>query len=107
MSISLVSDLETPVPSRGSQTSLELWLITSFSETGMLLVESSLLNQRQSIALRLIYHQFDRLQQSQADHPQLCQCIGGEGGTGKSVGSQVTCYGTSCLAGGDVTTATA
>jgi len=58
---------------------------TSFSEAGMRLAELFTLNHRQSIALRLICRQLDRISHHDGRRtPQLCQFIGGEGGTGKS-----------------------
>jgi hypothetical protein len=63
---------------------------TSFSGIGKQLAESLTLNERQSIALRLLCRHLDRVQRSGRGHPQLCEFIGGEGGTGKSVGSQIT-----------------
>src|SRR5579871_3898715 len=57
---------------------------TSFSEAGRQLAESFTLNRRQSIALRLICGHLDRVCRDEQGTPQLCQFIGGEGGTGKS-----------------------
>ncbi|KAF2175488.1 hypothetical protein K469DRAFT_724119 [Zopfia rhizophila CBS 207.26] len=57
---------------------------TSFSEAGRQLAESFTLNQRQSIALRLICRQLDRIRHNKVGTPQFCQFISGEGGTGKS-----------------------
>ncbi|EGY20851.1 uncharacterized protein VDAG_02375 [Verticillium dahliae VdLs.17] len=57
---------------------------TSFSEAGRRLVSLFTLNRRQSIALRLICRQLDRIRDDENGTPQLCQFVGGEGGTGKS-----------------------
>lgn len=57
---------------------------TSFSEEGRRLAELFTLNRRQSIALRLLCRHLDRVQRADGKIPQLCQFIGGEGGTGKS-----------------------
>ena len=54
------------------------------SKVGRRLVESFTLNRRQSIAVRLICRQLDRICRDEQGTPQLCQFIGGEGGTGKS-----------------------
>lgn len=42
------------------------------------------LNKRQTIALRLISCQIDRVRRDEQGTPQLCQFVGGESGTGKS-----------------------
>ncbi|KAF1807884.1 hypothetical protein P152DRAFT_366258, partial [Eremomyces bilateralis CBS 781.70] len=42
------------------------------------------LNRKQSIVFRLICRQLDRVHRDESGVPQLCQFIGGEGGTGKS-----------------------
>jgi hypothetical protein len=57
---------------------------TSFCEVGKQLAESFTLNRRQTIAFRLLCRQLDRVKRAQRGLPQLCQYIGGEGGTGKS-----------------------
>jgi hypothetical protein len=60
---------------------------TSFSEAGRQLAASLTLNDRQSVALRLLCRQLDQVHRSEGGTlpPQLCQFVGGEGGTGKSV----------------------
>ncbi|PVH90925.1 hypothetical protein DM02DRAFT_647465 [Periconia macrospinosa] len=68
------------VPSVG----LRLGPSTSFCEAGRQLAEQFSLNQRQSIALRLICRQLDRARRDESGTSQLCQFVGGEGGTGKS-----------------------
>ncbi|KAJ3530216.1 hypothetical protein NM208_g9424 [Fusarium decemcellulare] len=57
---------------------------TSFSEAGRLLAQTFTLNREQSIALRLLCRQLDRLSHDESETPQLFQYVGGEGGTGKS-----------------------
>ena len=73
---------------RGIEPSMDIRFgaSTSFLEAGRQLAESFTLNRRQSIALRLICRQLDRVRREcdEQGTPQLCQFIGGEGGTGKS-----------------------
>jgi hypothetical protein len=71
---------------RGVEPSVNIRLgtSTSFCEAGRQLADSFTLNRRQSIALRLICRQLDRVCRDERGTPQLCQYIGGEGGTGKS-----------------------
>ena len=78
------TDSETLV--QGTQPSMDIRFgpSTSFSEAGRQVAESFTLNHRQSIALRLICRQLDRIRRDEQGIPQLCQFIGGEGGTGKS-----------------------
>ncbi|OWT42256.1 ATP-dependent DNA helicase PIF1 [Pochonia chlamydosporia 170] len=58
---------------------------TSFFIAGKRLAEVFTLNRRQSIAFLLICRHLDLMQQKEATTiPQLCEFIGGEGGTGKS-----------------------
>jgi hypothetical protein len=78
------TDLETLA--QGTEPCMDIWFgaSTSFSEAGRQLAESFTLNQRQSIALRLICRQLDHICHDEQGTPQLCQFIGGEGGTGKS-----------------------
>jgi len=71
---------------RGPSTMLQFGPSTSFSEAGRQLASCLTLNVRQGIALRLICRQLDKVHRSEGGTPppQLCQFIGGEGGTGKS-----------------------
>ncbi|RKK60746.1 hypothetical protein BFJ69_g17203 [Fusarium oxysporum] len=58
---------------------------TSFFAAGKELVPSLTLNKRQSIALLIICRHLDLIRQNdRGDVGQLCQFVGGEGGTGKS-----------------------
>lgn len=68
----------------GPSASIQFGPSTSFSEAGRQLAQSSTLNREQSIALRLICRQLDRVYRDESGTPQLYQFIGGEGGTGKS-----------------------
>ncbi|KAF1809821.1 hypothetical protein P152DRAFT_451761 [Eremomyces bilateralis CBS 781.70] len=69
----------------GPSMNIQLGPSTSFSAAGKQLAEESFtLNRKQSIALRLICRQLDRIRRDESGVPQLCQFIGGEGGTGKS-----------------------
>jgi hypothetical protein len=77
-------DAEAVSSSSGPRMSLRFGPSTSFSEAGRQVAEALTLNRRQSIALRLVCRHLDRLHQSATTLPQLCQFVGGEGGTGKS-----------------------
>jgi hypothetical protein len=80
-------DSEGLMPSTEPSTSVQLGPATSFSEVGRQLAEELTLNYRQSIAVRIICRQLDRVRRDEnvtTVTPQLCQFIGGEGGTGKS-----------------------
>jgi len=59
-------------------------LSTSFSAVRKQVAKTYTLNHRQSIAVRLIYQQLDRVYWDKNNTPQLCEFIGSEGGTGKS-----------------------
>ncbi|EKG08957.1 DNA helicase PIF1 ATP-dependent [Macrophomina phaseolina MS6] len=78
------ADSETLAQSTEPSTSVQFGPSTSFSEAGRQLAERLTLNQRQSIALRLICRQLDRVWRDESGTPQLCQFVRGEGGTGKS-----------------------
>ncbi|OWT42276.1 PIF1 protein [Pochonia chlamydosporia 170] len=78
------ADSETVAGATGPSTSIGFGPATSFLEAGRQLAVSFTLNQRQSIALRLICRQLDRVRRDERGTPQLCQFVGGEGGTGKS-----------------------
>ena len=79
-----VKDLETVMLAIEPSMSIQLGISTLFSEAGRQLADTFTLNRRQSIALRLICRQLDRVRRDERGTPQLCQFIGGEGGTGKS-----------------------
>ncbi|KAH6956008.1 hypothetical protein BKA56DRAFT_602814, partial [Ilyonectria sp. MPI-CAGE-AT-0026] len=58
---------------------------TSFLEAGKALAVRFTLNKRQTIAFLIICRQLDSIQRSgRGDVGQLCEYVGGEGGTGKS-----------------------
>ena len=78
------TDSETLGRPTGPSTTVQFGPATSFSEAGRQLTERFTLNQRQSIALQTICRQLDQVQCNEQETPQLCQFIGGEGGTGKS-----------------------
>ena len=80
----MATDSETQAPGIEPSMDIRFGASTSFSEAGRQLAELFTLNQRQSIALRLICRQLDRIGRDERRTPQLCQFIGGEGGTGKS-----------------------
>ncbi|KAH8743851.1 hypothetical protein F5883DRAFT_440524, partial [Diaporthe sp. PMI_573] len=79
------ADSEGLARETGPSTSIQFGPATSFLETGRQLSESFTLNRRQNIALRLICRQLDRVRRDEQGTSQLCQFVGGEGGTGKSV----------------------
>ncbi|KAF5696631.1 ATP-dependent DNA helicase PIF1 [Fusarium mundagurra] len=68
----------------GPSTTIQFGPSTSFSEAGRQLSKSFTLNRKQDIALRLLCRQLDRVRRDESGTPQLCQFVGGEGGTGKS-----------------------
>ncbi|KAL5583752.1 hypothetical protein FOVSG1_015103 [Fusarium oxysporum f. sp. vasinfectum] len=72
----------------GPAIGIRLGPSTSFLETGRQLAEHFTLNRKQSIAFLLICRQLDLVHRSEDANsepiPQLCQFVGGEGGTGKS-----------------------
>ncbi|KAL8284675.1 hypothetical protein RB600_009209 [Gaeumannomyces tritici] len=68
----------------GPSTTIRFGSCTSFLEAGRQLGEAFTLNRRQSIAFRFICRQLDQVRRDKCGTPQLCQFIGGEGGTGKS-----------------------
>lgn len=78
------ADSETVAGATGPSTSIRFGPAASFLEAGRQLAASFTLNQRQSIALRLICRQLDRVRRDERGTSQLCQFVGGEGGTGKS-----------------------
>lgn len=78
------AESDTLAGGAGPSTSIRFGPATSFLEAGRQLAASFTLNRRQSIALRLICRQLDRVRRHERGTPQLCQFVGGEGGTGKS-----------------------
>ncbi|KAL8281707.1 hypothetical protein RB600_008933 [Gaeumannomyces tritici] len=78
------ADSESLGRDTGPSTSIRFGPATSFSEVGRRLAESFTLNRKQSAAFRIICRQLDRVRRNERGTPQLCQFIGGEGGTGKS-----------------------
>jgi hypothetical protein len=70
--------------SPGPSIIIRFGFCTSFFEAGRQLAGAFTLNRRQSIAFRLICRQLDRVRRDECGTPQLCEFIGGEGGTGKS-----------------------
>src|SRR2546429_2216526 len=78
------TDSETLAQGSEPSMNIRFGASTSFAKAGRQLAESFTLNRRQSIALRLICRQLDRVRRDEQGTPQLCQFIGGEGGTGKS-----------------------
>lgn len=78
------TDSETLTQCTEPSMNIRFGASTSFSEAGRQLAQSFTLNRRQSIALRLICRQLDRVRRDERGTAQLCQYIGGEGGTGKS-----------------------
>ncbi|OAQ58651.1 ATP-dependent DNA helicase PIF1 [Pochonia chlamydosporia 170] len=66
------------------QAKVRLGPSTSFLQAGRRLVELFTLNRRQSVAFLLICRRLDSIRGHGAAAGQLCEFIGGEGGTGKS-----------------------
>ena len=81
-----ITTTDSEILVQGTEPSMDIRFgaSTSFSAAGRQLAELFTLNRRQSIAFRLICHQLDRIGRDERRTPQLCQFIGGEGGTGKS-----------------------
>ncbi|EFZ03310.2 PIF1 protein [Metarhizium robertsii ARSEF 23] len=78
------ADLER-VGEAGPGVEVDFGISTSFLETGKTLAARFKLNKRQTIALLIICRQLDLIQCSaKSEVSQLCQFVGGEGGTGKS-----------------------
>ncbi|KJK73429.1 hypothetical protein H634G_11356, partial [Metarhizium anisopliae BRIP 53293] len=79
------ADLEERVGEAGPGVEVNFGISTSFLETGKALAARFKLNKRQTIALLIICRQLDLIQCSaKSEVGQLCQFVGGEGGTGKS-----------------------
>jgi hypothetical protein len=75
---------EAKIRASEPSTRLRLGSSTSLSASGKQVAELLTLNRRQSISLRLLCRYLDRVHGGEKDTPQLCQFVGGEGGTGKS-----------------------
>ncbi|EXU94845.1 helitron helicase-like domain protein [Metarhizium robertsii] len=85
--VGLVEEVETiQCPTVGPAVNLEWRVSDSFYAEGERISEAFTLNTRQCAALLLICRHLDSIQhvQRETDVEQLCQFIGGEGGTGKS-----------------------
>ncbi|KFG84187.1 hypothetical protein MANI_116079 [Metarhizium anisopliae] len=85
--VGLVEEVETILcPTVGPAVNLEWRASDSFYAEGERICEAFTLNTRQCAALLLICRHLDGIQhvQRESDVDQLCQFIGGEGGTGKS-----------------------
>jgi hypothetical protein len=78
------TDSRSLVWSTGPSANIRFGPSTSFCEAGKQLAALLTLNERQNIAFRLLCRHMDRAQRGERGLPQLCQFIGGEGGTGKS-----------------------
>ena len=78
------TDSENMPINTGPTTTVRLGPSTSYLETGRQVAEELTLNHRQSIAFRLICRHLDLIRHEEDRAPQLCQFVGGEGGTGKS-----------------------
>lgn len=78
------ADTERLVGAAGPSTRIQFGAATSFGEAGRQLADSFTLNGRQSIAVRLICRQLDRICFDEQGTSQLCLFVGGEGRTGKS-----------------------
>ncbi|KJZ68516.1 hypothetical protein HIM_12092 [Hirsutella minnesotensis 3608] len=79
------ADLEGTVGDAEPSVEVRLGPSATFLETGKDLVARLTLNQKQAIALLILCRQLDLIHRGeQGDVRQLCQFVGGEGGTGKS-----------------------
>ncbi|KJZ69185.1 hypothetical protein HIM_11418 [Hirsutella minnesotensis 3608] len=79
------ADLEGTVGDAEPSVEVRLGPSTTFLETSKDLVARLTLNQKQAIALLILCRQLDLIHRGeQGDVGQLCQFVGGEGGTGKS-----------------------
>ncbi|EFY94377.2 ATP-dependent DNA helicase PIF1 [Metarhizium robertsii ARSEF 23] len=79
------TDFEQTAAEASTGMQIRFGASTSFLEAGKTLVARLTLNKRQAIALLIICRQLDLIRCSEKDKTgQLCQFIGGEGGTGKS-----------------------
>ncbi|RYC76658.1 hypothetical protein BFJ63_vAg20465, partial [Fusarium oxysporum f. sp. narcissi] len=79
------ADLEETAAEAGPRMEVDFGASTSFLEAGKALAARFTLNRRQTIAFLIICRQLDSIQCSdRGDVGQLCEFVGGEGGTGKS-----------------------
>ncbi|KJZ69272.1 hypothetical protein HIM_11331 [Hirsutella minnesotensis 3608] len=80
------ADLEETVGDAEPSVEVHLGPLTAFLETGKELVARLTLNQKQAIAFLILCRQLDLIHcgGKEGDVGQLCQFVGGEGGTGKS-----------------------
>ncbi|KAJ3455199.1 hypothetical protein MRS44_013799 [Fusarium solani] len=79
------ADLEETVDDADPRVEVQFGPSTSFLEAGKDLVARLTLNKRQAIAFLIICGQLDLIKRGEnGDIGQLCQFVGGEGGTGKS-----------------------
>ncbi|EXM13396.1 hypothetical protein FOTG_18153 [Fusarium oxysporum f. sp. vasinfectum 25433] len=79
------ADLEETAAEAGPRMEVDFGASTSFLEAGKALAARFTLNRRQTIAFLIICRQLDSIQCSdRGDVGQLCDFVGGEGGTGKS-----------------------
>jgi hypothetical protein len=79
------ADLEETVGDAEPSVEVRLGPSTTFLETGKELVARLTLNQKQAIAFLILCRQLDLVHRGEkGDLGQLCQFVGGEGGTGKS-----------------------
>lgn len=83
-SISIQTKSDAVGPRNGPRASVQISPLLSFSESGRQLARLHTLNRRQNIAFQLLCRQLDRVDQGEEGLQQLCQFVGGEGGTGKS-----------------------
>ncbi|KAM4055543.1 PIF1-like helicase [Hirsutella rhossiliensis] len=79
------ADLEETVEEASAGMEIRLGTSTSFIEAGKALVARFTLNKKQAIAFLIICRQLDLIRRREKGNVrQLCQFVGGEGGTGKS-----------------------
>ncbi|PNP59973.1 hypothetical protein FNYG_14697 [Fusarium nygamai] len=79
------ADLEETAGEGGPRMEVDFGASTSFLEAGKALAARFTLNKRQTIAFLIICRQLDSIQCSDRGNVrQLCEFVGGEGGTGKS-----------------------
>ncbi|KJZ70119.1 hypothetical protein HIM_10489 [Hirsutella minnesotensis 3608] len=80
-----MADADETAIDAGARMDVQSGPSTSFLAAGKVLATRLTLNKRQSIAFLIICRQLDLMQQTDGgDACQLCQFVGGEGGTGKS-----------------------
>ncbi|KAF4448962.1 ATP-dependent DNA helicase PIF1, partial [Fusarium albosuccineum] len=79
------ADLEETADEGGPRMGVDFGASTSFLEAGKALAARFTLNKRQTIAFLIVCRQLDSIQCSDLGNArQLCEFVGGEGGTGKS-----------------------